>query len=457
LAKASIGMFELPEGLAPPGMLRVIEKMCAKDPARRYPSARAVLSALRDISDEVIHWTPSARPVRPRDHSSSQDYAAHTPRPSGSHDPYARPSRPSSSASQSYTFDEADRALSLGRIALSGLAALAFSGVVLFVADRLMQDDLPPEPVATDRYGALLKPSEARPSEPAESDPTPEPGPTTAPDLGTVAVGAGPCAGTPPFRGKGRLETVLAFARSTHDVYIPTEYEPGVRHPMLVLFHDVQQTGSILHRNQMDKLAEEMNMVVLMPSDLGFAVWWDDEDVARSLDAIDAVQTALCIDPERIFVYGHGAGGRIAERLTCDYPQIAATATMSFRAKPAEAPPCNPVNPPPHLHIATLENGYVPVNGGKGCGMTMAASLAEYQESLRRRWGCEEPRKVVSKHREGTCWTWDCEATLVSCEVRGGREWPGTSPRAWDQFDCDGEPANFPYRKVFREFFESAK
>lgn len=458
LAKASIGMFELPVELAPPGMTRVLQKMCAREPGRRYPSARAVMNALREVSDEVIGWTPPVRSAPPRSMSSSQNYAAHTPSGSQDYYPDAR-RRPSSvGASQSYTFD-ADSKLNLGRIALIGVAALAFIGVVLFVVDRLTREEEPPPP-PTQRVGTLLKPAESRVA-PATDDPADlDAGLASAasPDAGgSPDAGALACTKPAPFIGQGRLDTVVAFARSTHDVYIPRNYEVGVQHPMLVLFHDVQQTGSVLRRNQMDKLAEEMGMVVLMPSDPEFSVWWGDDDLVRTLEAIDAVQTELCVDPARIFAYGHGAGGRIAERLTCDYPQIAATATMSYRSKPGEPPPCRPNNPRPHLHIATLKNGYVPVNGGKGCGMTMAAALVDYRESLRSRWGCRGKPQQIVKRRDGTCWTWDCNAKLVSCDINGGREWPGTAPRAWDQLRCDGEPAKFPYRKVFRDFFESVK
>lgn len=264
------------------------------------------------------------------------------------------------------------------------------------------------------------------------------------------------CGEEPPMRGE--IETLLYrqdLTEHTYRRYVPRSYDPERRHPVLLGFHTVgERAKRFVTDFRIDHFADEHGFVVIAPYDTKLHAWESEPSMAMFREMVARSEKELCIDPERIYALGHGAGGVPAESLTCE-PWVAAVIATSYRTAVGDLP-C-PQKSTPYLHFNPLKSKHLPIGGGKNCTHTRTIISLEEQEALWRiRNRCSGARKEASRYsyEESTCYTWDCEVPFVSCHVQGGHGLPGGKPRTIDLLDCDGPTPDYPYLDRFATFFD---
>lgn len=450
-----------------PDLCRVLDRMTARDRKDRFGTADEVYGALKALRREHGQWGSSDMiPVAPTNTTpnglATPTYApSHTPASlpagfvpqTGSHE---RPIRPPPSTG-TMTVEQPG----LSPAMIGGFVALVAILVVAAVAAILLTQ--PPEPVEPPvptvrkvQPTSIVRPTVAEepepPSEPAEAQPVV----TRAVPL--VSPG---CNREAPFHGVSGLRVTIGLEMRSTLAYIPSSYDPAKGHALIVLLHENAEAPSdFIAYSELAEHAENDGAVLIAPNG-GNPMAWEGPPRRRLNEVETAINDAmeeLCIDPQRVYVVGHSAGGRLAEGTPCNLPIVKGIATTSFRGEPQQKHPCGKdalKHPVPHIHIAPLKDGYNPVKGGEGCSGVKKLSLNEKEEEWKTRNSCSGKRKVWKSSPHGTCYTWDCEAPFVSCHVKAGRNWDGfPGKRLWDHHNCDGPASEFPYADTIWEFLE---
>ena len=414
------------------GLAHFLDKMTAREPRHRFQTADEVLAAIAALRRATSQPTASA------------DIPLPTLRAPGA---------------------AAPKTNLVPIVAVSACFLVAAAAVTVMLID---------EPGPQPRV--IAAPVPPPPPPPLHADPIAEVGVTkTNPVVADVGVDAARpgCDRPTPFVG---LETLTSTAggidaRGTL-TYIPSTYDPGVPSALLLMFHEsAEAPARFFAYSRMQQIAEEHGVVVMLPHDMlppWQGAWQDSGPVAGSILTTEALSTAraeLCIDESRIFALGHAAGGFMVERMPCEFPEIAAIATTSFRGHAGyDRTACRPKRAIPYLFLAPLEDDYNPVAGGMSCsGNVKKISLKAHEDLWRTSHACEGRKRGWLRDENGnTCFTWDCDTPFITCHLDGGRNWPGVRDRPLDQLNsnllqgrknCDGTPANFDYGAVIWRFF----
>lgn len=422
----------------PPALADLVAKLLEKEPEARFPSAQATLRALAAIEfastppAQVSTWAP------PPDHGAR--FASGAPVAAISTE--IQPPVPRRGAW-----------LVAGA---AGVLAVGF-GAWLALRDQAAEP-VGASPVRAQNASGLLR-AEADDPAPFEviSLATPDAGAADvherdASTVATAPVGHSAGCGVEAAPGLQRLSwTSDNLENHVARVYVPRGYSAERAHPAVMLFHDSMQTPqTVLKESRFTRLADEHGIVVVLPEHATPVYpWAGRKPKAYARKAFEIVLDSLCIDQSRMYLWGHGAGGKAAEALRCSLPGVAAVATSAFRLDVDDDPCARDV---PYLHLAPLDDGRDPVDGGVGClggaeMRTLDANDALYRAVHR----CGDDRKVESRPPDGTCYTWDCEVPFVSCRIDGGRPLAG-SP---ETVPCEGRRSKFPHAEKVWSFFEA--
>ncbi|MBL8147013.1 MAG: prolyl oligopeptidase family serine peptidase [Anaerolineae bacterium] len=116
-------------------------------------------------------------------------------------------------------------------------------------------------------------------------------------------------------------------------LYLPPE-SPTTRLPLIVTLHDADGRGSdpsmLRHEGLPRRLSEgeSLPFAVLAPQ-LADGLWWATIPMSPLEALIDQIVTTHNLDPERVYVLGHGMGGYGAWALALAFPgRFAALVTM---------------------------------------------------------------------------------------------------------------------------------
>ena len=253
-------------------------------------------------------------------------------------------------------------------------------------------------------------------------------------------------------------DTPGSIGTQSWEMAIPGRYSADQKHPLLILFHtDMSTPREFIASSRFTGLDTPQPPIVVAPLGRNPAAWRNITTASQAQELVGAVSKVVCVDPERVFVVGHGTGGRAALNLSCT-PWITAIAVLQYLPRPREVF-CAPASSKPVILINPTNSKHIRLEGGEGCGILPKSmiSLGDWERHWRDRNGCAGSAREETQHRDGVCRRYACDAPLASCEDVGGFGWPGSAPRdaGRDPWKCDGTPAQFPAEQVIWEFFDS--
>lgn len=108
--------------------------------------------------------------------------------------------------------------------------------------------------------------------------------------------------GTIEFQGKQR----------SYVLYVPEELESDARVPLLIVLHGSGHDGESIV-DPWVRLAKREQILVAGPESLDNSMWAAPQDGPDFLlDLIDHLKEAYPVDPQRVYLFGHSAGGHFA-------------------------------------------------------------------------------------------------------------------------------------------------
>ncbi len=223
---------------------------------------------------------------------------------------------------------------------------------------------------------------------------------------------------------------------------------------MIVLHQTNETPHALFDLTGFAELADRDQWVVIAPSSNITGPWKNGSaDLRRIREILDETSDLLCLDLERVYVVGHGAGGRPALKLSCE-AWVAGVATNSFRPGVDETF-CHRPDPIPYLMLSPTKSRREPIDGSASCDGDLGASVHDLEERWRRRNRCAPAAAAAFTHKRSRCRSWDCYAPFESCHVDGGHGWPGSAKRPFMD-ECDGDAPDFPTGPRIWDFFRAA-
>ena len=272
------------------------------------------------------------------------------------------------------------------------------------------------------------------------------------------AKASGGCGATPPA-APGETEQTVVSGGVTYSYFqhVPPTYDGMTPLPVVVDFHGYSE-GAAIHRatTQLEGFGDTHGFITLSPQAPGAVQNWtvdvgspDDVFVGKLLDQ---VESALCVDTNRVDATGYSYGAFMISAVACTYAdRIAAIAPVAGIRNPKG---CKATRPVPVLAIhgtkdlfITYTGGYGPSvaalpnsdGSGKSIGETAtpeqiaAASKGTAIPGITAAWakrnGCSEPPKRTRIADDVTLIRYPCpkDATVELYRVTGGgHTWPGS-------------------------------
>ncbi len=148
--------------------------------------------------------------------------------------------------------------------------------------------------------------------------------PTAAPTAGAPSMSPGcSLAGGP--TGIINARTLVRGAPRTYLMQVPVNYQPSHAYPLIFVFHGAGGNGQQAYSWGLQKAAGAAdNAIFVFPDAIAFqqfGIGWDDGPDGHDLPFFDGmlkdIETARCIDQNRVFVAGFSWGGDFAIALDC--------------------------------------------------------------------------------------------------------------------------------------------
>lgn len=258
-------------------------------------------------------------------------------------------------------------------------------------------------------------------------------------------AGVGADSGTPPktvtcpttHASSGETRGTLQHDGRTREylTYIPNGYDPARPWPLVLNFHGATMTAEQQRDfSGMNAAADAKGFVVVYPQGVGNS--WNAgvccgeaqssnvDDVGFARELIAAVQTSVCIDPDRVYSSGFSNGGRMTYRLGCEltdtFAALASVAGTKSFPDDQNTPGCKPTKP---ISMIDFMGSADPRSAAQ------PGQIAEWIAFN----GCTDAMPMES-YRQGqhVCTTYSqcSDATSVTaCTVDGGDHcWPGSYP-----------------------------
>lgn len=144
------------------------------------------------------------------------------------------------------------------------------------------------------------------------------------------------------------------------------------------------------------------------------------DDVGFIRAVVADIQSAACVDPQRIYATGLSNGGFMSNRLGCEAADLFAAVAPVVGALRIPLEDCMPERPMPIFAFNGVQDGLVPIADGN-------ATIERWVELD----GCD-PEPMVEELAGGSCRTWsgcDGDGDVRMCTLDPmGHCWPGRSP-----------------------------
>lgn len=172
---------------------------------------------------------------------------------------------------------------------------------------------------------------------------------------------------------------VVGDARPT-TVYVPSNYDPAVPMPLVVLLHSYGITGvQIDDYLGFRAFAQANGFITAHPEgtvDASGQPFWNASNACCDFDGTDVDDSAFVravvddamatanVDPARVYVMGHSNGGFMAQRMACDHADVLAAVISLAGASTLQADACQPSGPVALLEVHGTSDETIAYNGG---------------------------------------------------------------------------------------------
>jgi polyhydroxybutyrate depolymerase len=223
---------------------------------------------------------------------------------------------------------------------------------------------------------------------------------------------------------------------------VPTSSDPGGPLPVVIDLHGYSEgADSHARTTGFEQLGAADGFVTITPQAEGAVPAWDlsrtGRDVVFVADALDDVESDVCIDPTRVYVAGHSMGAMLLSVLACSTfaSRVAAWAPV---AGLREVPACATTGEPVIVTHGT-DDGTVPYEGGLSEAAAQLLLLPTDGPPIPRltdewavRNGCHGVLPTQRTHGDVTVFAHPCGVVLRRIE-HGSHAWaPGTTLAIWD-------------------------
>ena len=203
----------------------------------------------------------------------------------------------------------------------------------------------------------------------------PVPPSTTSPALATTTAGCG--AASPPAPGDGELPLTAAGLDGTIIRRLPPSYDGTTPLPVVFGLHGWSQPAVLLGlQSNLPAAADRDGFVLVLPHVTRSVPIWDAALDGADADwfgaVLDAVESTLCVDPERFFVTGMSNGAMMASTVVCRFAdRIAAVGLVAGIRLPDG---CAPARRVPIVAFHGTDDGFLAYDGGFGPAVARLSS-----------------------------------------------------------------------------------
>jgi polyhydroxybutyrate depolymerase len=248
------------------------------------------------------------------------------------------------------------------------------------------------------------------------------------------------------------LSASLAGGNRSYLVHIPTGYDPARPSPMVVNFHGFGSNPKTQNAASGFEAISDREGFVLVTPDGGlgwrFAKSERNSNTAYVRELVANVESAVCIDPKRVFAAGKSQGGFMSSWLGCAAPDIfAAVAPVAGMYEPTEG--CGPI---PIMEFHGSADSMIPFKGGSVLVLGRFAGAVEVMDKWAQVNRCAgAPETIqVNPHVKQVNYA-GCTAATVQYITDAGHTWPGSSIREGD----NSPPAALPASELIWAFFKA--
>ncbi len=229
----------------------------------------------------------------------------------------------------------------------------------------------------------------------------------------------------------GDYDRMLEFGGVMRRYYLHVSASTESSAPLVVNMHGYLSNPTMQSEwSQMIDVADPRGMIVAHPEGLdnswnagvccGSSSTGGVDDVGFIRAVVADIQSAACVDPQRIYATGLSNGGFMSNRLGCEAADLFAAVAPVVGALRIPLEECLPERPMPIFAFNGVQDPLVPIADGN-------ATIDRWVELD----GCD-PEPEVEELDGGSCRTWsgcDGDGDVRMCTLDPmGHCWPGRSP-----------------------------
>ncbi len=247
--------------------------------------------------------------------------------------------------------------------------------------------------------------------------------------------------------------------------YVPAGLPAGSAVPLVIALHGGLGTSSQFAANSgLNGFADSNRFIAVYPDGIGnqsdgtgYQTWnggyccgpaatQSVNDVAFIRDLVATLHTTMPIDPRRVYAMGHSNGGILAYKLACELSDV--IVAIGVQAGSNVIAGCQPTNPVSIFHLHGTADTNMPINGGKGSGVSTTIFVAARNsvDAMATVNGCNvsSPKPLVTTNTDVSALSWtgcrsNSEVKFVTVKS-ATHAWMGHAAQSASSASYVGEP-----------------